>query len=903
MKRLATIVVAIALAASLHAAERLGLRQQVIQLKVQESLPMQILGATAAWAVDPNIVDVATWNSTVTLTARASGKTRVVVLTPAGEQTLDIVVDAPRVNAPRVATQNPKNASAEVRYSSADRSVQNNVTVRGEKTELNVRNVNYTSKEPNRSAVTVPSVSYRIFTRERELTLFDRAVESSPLTLDGAVLRGVHYVDDRWRVHAGVTAHAVYQSFLLPTDRETVLGVGYRTGALTSSVYVHPGEGALLSLLYDYAPRNGVAGRAELGIGRGIGAAAQLQIDGDRDRFRLDARYRSDELPSVRASGIDGLIADASWARTSRRGSYASLSASATDNTFTATADGAWRVNGQLALLGGASYGSFDRARSLTIPVGAQIDFSRGGLTALYRYARNSETNRGGHGFRLAARASLRRLGINAYLDRQEQAPTLSLIFREQPELALALEQLGITATTPADIARALREHDELIALGYIDGVTIDLAPVRTQVALELSYHGAGAARHQIRARLLRNRIEGVSAHTDTTIATLSYSRALGIHTDVFASYSYWRTERQGQDAQAEPFLEAGVRHRFDGLPSIGGSGAIRGVIFVDENLNGVSDGSGVADAEIELDGVQRTRSEADGSFAFRNVGAGSHRLTARVPQAPAAYFTTPSRVEASAGDTIEFGIAWTPARLQGRVTNDAGSGIAGVRVIVSRGATKHEGITASDGSYSIVAPPGEWTMSLLPDSIPSGYLLTGIDSRAVMLVRDQPRDENVTLRASRSISGRAAANAEIVLQPLGKRVKADTEGRFTLRSLPAGSFTIVAGNESRSVTLADAPTALTLDLAVAQPPIRVVESGERRDQMQWIVQIGAFRVRANALQVLQRARRSGVDATMTEGATLSVVRAGPFETRERANAAAEKLEGAGLEAVVQPLR
>jgi hypothetical protein len=907
VKRFAAIV-AIALAADTFAAERLGLRQQLYELNVREALPLQVFGATAAWAVDPSIVDVATWNGTVTLTARAAGKTRVVVLTPAGEQILEVSVSAPRTAAKVTQPDHRNNASAEVRYASADGSIQNNITVRREtakaSTEVQVRSVHYGSE------VTLPSVSYRIFTKQRELTFLDRAVESSPLTLDGAVLRGVHYLDEHWRIHAGVTTHAVYQSFLLPTDRETVLGVGYRTGALTSSLYLQPGQGAMLSLLYDYAPHDGISGRAELGIGRALGAAAELQVDRGRNRMRIDARYRPDELPSVRASGMSGLVADGSWSRSSAHGSYAAVALSATDRSFTATADSAWRVRETLSFLSGASYGTFENGRSknersgsvrsLTVPVGAQLDFSRGGLTALYRYARNSDSNRGGHGFRLAARASLRRLGINAYLDRQEQAPTLSLIFREQPELALALEQLGITATSPADIARALRENDELIALGYINGVTIDLAPVRTQAALELSFLGASAARHQIRARLLRNRIESVAAHVDTTIATLSYARALTAATDVFASYSYWRTERNGQDAQVQPFLEAGVRHRFDGLPSSAGGGAIRGTVFIDEDLDGISDGAGVANAEIELDGMQRTQTDAEGAFVFRGVGRGSHRVTARIPSG---YFTTPSRVEASPGETIRFGIAWTPARLQGRITNDAGTGIAGVRIVVSRGATKHEGVTANDGSYSIVAPPGAWTMSLLADTVPAGYALGGLEARDVTLIRDQPRDEHVTVRANRSINGRAPANAEVVVQPLGKRVRADGQGRFTIRSLPAGELTLIAAAESRTVTLPPGPAALTVDLSAPAPEIRIVEAGERRDTMKWIVQIGAFRVRANALDVLQRARRTGVDAKLTEGPALSIVRAGPFATQQSAAEAAQRLEGAGLDAVVQPQR
>ncbi|MEA2491802.1 MAG: hypothetical protein QOH21_3594, partial [Acidobacteriota bacterium] len=326
MSRTRAILVALlVLGLPISATERLGLRSQVLQVTPRQSLTMQVLGATAAWAIDPNIVQVATWNGVVTVTGRAAGTTRIVILTAAGEQTLEVVVAAP-ASAVQATTPGRRNdAQAEVRYSSGDRSIQNTVTVRKESaartTELHVRNVNYGSGAPGeRASVTVPAVSYTIVTPKRELTLFDRTVDHSPLTLSGTTLRGVHYLDDHWRLHAGVTAYAAYQSFLLPTERETVLGAGYRIGSFTPSVFVYPGQGAMLSLLYDYAPAEGIVGRAEVGVGHGVGGAVQLAVDRGRDRARLDVRYRPESLPSVKATQMSGLLADGSWSRSTARG-------------------------------------------------------------------------------------------------------------------------------------------------------------------------------------------------------------------------------------------------------------------------------------------------------------------------------------------------------------------------------------------------------------------------------------------------------------------------------------------------------------------------------------------------------------------------------------------------------
>ena len=81
------------------------------------------------------------------------------------------------------------------------------------------------------------------------------------------------------------------------------------------------------------------------------------------------------------------------------------------------------------------------------------------------------------------------------------------------------------------------------------------------------------------------------------------YSRRLSASTDLFAGYTYWRTERRGEEPRKTPYVEVGLRQRFDGLPAIPGlGGSISGVVFAaDENLDGVDDGTPVT-AEVELD-------------------------------------------------------------------------------------------------------------------------------------------------------------------------------------------------------------------------------------------------------------------------------------------------------------
>ena len=796
-----------------------------LQIGFHESATFRVMGATAAYAVDANVADATVANGDVIVYGKSAGRTQLVVVSITGETMFDVVVAPQAIVAS--SSKQLTDGRVETRYDSVGQQVHNSVDVARvdgqRRTEAHLETARYGDYAGQRTSVTLPSISYRMFTPGREITLFDRFVSESPLTIDGTTVRGFHFIDDRWRIHAGTTAYAAYQSFLLPAQRENVAGAGYAlplnaTSRLTPSLYVLH-NGTVASLLYDYAVGERLVARGELGVSRGVAAAAQLTMLRERDQLRVDLRFRPDNFPTATLGEQRGFSADSSYTKTFGRGSTADAAFSANRFDFpgfaqrsvTASTNVRLRTTDTLSLLGGMSYGQFGEARTITVPLGVQADWQHVGLTAIGRWAQSSATNRGGPGFRLGARTSAGHFFATTYFDYQHQAATLELIYREQPDLAFALAQLGITATSPADIARALRENSTLAALGYIDGVTVNLTPLRIQSGVEMAWLGSGAARPQLRARLLFNRNESVAMRTDTIIATLTGSRRLTDATDVFAAYSWWKTQRRGSEAIVQPLLEAGVRHRFDGIPSwVPSYGGISGSVFLDENLDGVSDGRGVADAEVELDGKERTRTARDGSFAFKSVGRGAHRVVARVPSEHDAFFTTPSRVEAEAGESVKFGVAFTPARLFGRVVGDTGDGIAGVTFALLRGTTRVEAQSDSSGAFAMSGAPGEWTLALDVASIPPGYTTDGQLERSVVLERGIPRSTSLMLHASRSISGIAPAGVrEIIVEPLGLHVPVGADGRFSIRSLPAGELTLRAGSIVRHLTLPAAPISI----------------------------------------------------------------------------------------------
>jgi len=227
------------------------------------------------------------------------------------------------------------------------------------------------------------------------------------------------------------------------------------------------------------------------------------------------------------------------------------------------------------------------------------------------------------------------------------------------------------------------------------------------------------------------------------------------------------------------------------------------------------------------------------------------------------------------------------------------------VRLLLARGSLQLIATTESDGQYSVAAAPGEWQVSILTDSVPAGHSLSGTEARAVQLERAQPRSVDYTLRAHRSVAGAGApANAEIEVRSLGRTTRADEQGRFSIRSLPPGEVTVIAGGVEHRVVIPAGPATITLDvaprIAAATPEVRTEVRGERRDTMRgYVVALGAFRVHANAVETAARARKHGVVATLDGSGALTIVRSGPYRSHGEATTAAGKLTAAGIEAVV----
>src|ERR1700704_1112232 len=69
--------------------------QSPLSVAYQKTIQLPVAGATAAYSLDSNIADATAANGMVEVRGKAPGSTNIVVVTPAGAQTLAVTVPMP----------------------------------------------------------------------------------------------------------------------------------------------------------------------------------------------------------------------------------------------------------------------------------------------------------------------------------------------------------------------------------------------------------------------------------------------------------------------------------------------------------------------------------------------------------------------------------------------------------------------------------------------------------------------------------------------------------------------------------------------------------------------------------------------------------------------------------------
>ena len=916
---------------------------------VQETATIEIAGATAAYTTNPLIADVTTTGAgRLTIAGHTSGTTQLMVITAGGTQSFLITVAAPSLPSAYRPEAGAPLSRYDGLYSSGNGRLQNALdffTNEGtRRSEFHLLHIHYLRAASDQASDAIAQIFYRVTTPSRELTLLDEMVDVSRMTISNTQVRGLHLRQGALELHGGYASSTMYDSFFLPVQRRWVGGAGYDIDL--GSIRWTPSVYGFFSQPAGTAARRGVVGaltaehregdtlfmRGDVGISRSLAAAGEIRYNSSRSQLRAFLSLKPIDFPNLGLSDVPGDHAELDWSRRSTDrlsitsyGTFDRFNLAALRQTIgVASLVFHYALTTRLAFLSGADTSEVrtptTSIRTIGLPLGVSYDASAFGLAASYRLLDNSTASRHGDELRLSGHAGRGGFTGDVWAERDRQAPTLDLIFSAEPGLELALLRLGISVRTPEDVARALRDNAALIDLGFITGVNVDLAPRRLQAGFNLGWLGSGQRSDHLRLLAVYGRDELISATHDNLIASLIYSRRVLAATDLYGSYSWWRTTLSMRQ-QSGTSVEIGLRQQFAGLPRfLRGSGTIEGFAFLDPEMRGVRGQSTepLADITVTLDGSRTEHTDRKGAYAFHHVPPGPHRIAAQLPASPRAFFTTPSHSETKASAHIDFGLVWAAARIDGRVISDAGTGISGA--VLSAAAQNGAPIsTTSDteGRFVFAVPPGTFRVGLTAESLPPGYTAVGQREQNVTVEPDQPKSMSFEVRALRSVAGRATGASEVQIESLGKTAPVDTQGNFVFRSMPSGTFTITGRSGgrtvSRTVTLPAEPTTMR-DVVLGTPspevakeassPVRIAPSVQHHDT--FIVQAGAFGSPENAAAARQRIERlaifiglMGGHAEITRRGSLDLVTVGPFASREEAEAEVASLKAADIEAII----
>ena len=860
------LIAAVACVASDAAAQA----TQSVTLEYEQVATRVVPGATAAVSLDASRVGASVHDGLLTVIGHAPGSTNVVVVS--GDETVTLRVDVgepPVTVLPGMRFSNVRSGGSgyyEAAYGSDPGMLHGRLFFSrrdGERSaELTLGGAAPLGDDIG-SPFSIPQASLTLRSPGRELTLLDRTISNSPLTVSHANVRGIYVREGPWQVNAGYSFFSTFEHLLLPTDREVVGGVAYHRAltshsSLTPNLFYFDGpiesrRGALGTLLYELRTPSDLRVAAELAGSRSLGAALELDSDRPNRRAWVKMRLAPSDLPSLTTDQQAGLQLEGGWLRqgdqstlhttfSSRRYSQGSFDQGST----VASLEMQRRVTPHWAIHGGSGVSIFEstspatsKISNLTLPLGASFSQAHAGAGVDYQFSRETERDLGGHLFRVNLNGAVGNFRLSGFGERQTQAPTARQIFTDIPWLQPMLDRLGLAASTPQQLADLLRTNAELSAYGYANSIQLDITPVRSRLGATLAWSGTTAQRPQFSLSTLFNRDAAIDGTSSGAVHSMSYSQKLDAATEMFFTWSTLCHDHSISSA-CQPVMFASLRRALNNGPGFLAprGGHIDGVVFKDDRAWGVyaADLPPLADVDVILDNQQHTRTDALGRFRFDDVPYGRHRVEARYTSRQPTYFTTPSPAEVDTGSSVHFGVAPSRSSLRGAVLADAGAGINGVLVEAVNGEHRTTARTADDGTFVMEGlAPGDYDVSIDAASVPAGYPLDRVAAQRVRVEETEPGRTRFVLQPYRSVAGRARvfdsthgqyvalSGATVQLLPSGQTSVTDSQGRYAFRNLPAGRYTIVAKEDGRessaAVNLAEGP-AIVKDVELTVVPV-----------------------------------------------------------------------------------
>ncbi len=852
----------------------------------QKRVVINVGGATAAYSLDSNIADATAANGVVEIVGKAPGSTNVVVVTAAGVQTLAVTVPVPPPVVlpgfdPPEHQGTGETGTYEFRYNSDPAQITNSLDLKRTQgqsfTRMQVVNANLFSSGGSASIVGFPFLAYEISRPDRDIVFLDKNLANSPLTVDGFLLRGLHFREGPWQFHGGFTSIATFQGLFLTTDREYTAGVSRLfhlddANSLEANAYYFQNpdsqraiatNGPVGSLVYRLKLTDKGNFLAELGVSHGIGFALRGTYDDKRSHITGNFRTQGRSFASLAVNNQHGTFADLNASRKLNERLYASLDLNQTNynlptlsqNTFTASSVVSFKINRVFSVNGGGAYARFQSKVPVGSPIStvnlpAGVDYSSRHFGTGFQYQRtiNIEGGGGGNDYAVNGRVSARNFQLSGFFRHDVQVPTLAAIFSQVPGLQDALDRAGIVASTPEQLAELLRTSAVLQLLGFTNALTVNLAPARNDLSASLSWTSQNRNRRKVDLNYFNSNTQLLQGNFILSTATLSYSQRLKSTNDIVASAALVRTTNNGATA-THPLFSVSLQHRFFTVPSLllpGRHGLIQGHAFRDDDSAGRYNDQllPVSGLEVRLDDGRTTRTDSAGYYAFHHVSFGVHRVEALMHSDEPFFYTTDSPATADMNSTVDFGINFAKGQIFGFLLNDAGTGISGVTVELKSEKITRRVQTLATGKFSFAGlSPGEYTIATLADSYPPGYSLQDLSRQSLTVAPGKPASAQFAVKALRSIAGRVTMYDKGVLQnvpvsgttvrlkELQLETKTGANGAYIFRNLAAGTYTVAIEHEGREI-------ARTVVLTPAPANIRGIDlnagtNGETKEDLQ----------------------------------------------------------------------
>ncbi len=825
----------------------LGPEAAVAEVLAGRSTQIRVPGATAALAVDSDLLDASADQGVVSVSGRTPGRAEVLVVTPEGIKNMYVLVRSappayPPGFMPIASAVGDSSGSYEFRFASDRTQIQNRFDFTSTKTDRTTQfhliNVDFLDGIDNAGHVNLPSGFYRITTPRWNFTLLDQNVTNSPLTVNNSIVRGIHLGVGHWTVHAGYSPLATFYDVLIPTEREAAFGLSHSfrlspNSELQQNAYYFPTPsqsftagrpGTIASLEYRLRRPRGLELSGEAAFSHGLGLAGEMQWSDPKNFLHASFRQKPRDFASLSIGNLPGSLTELSWSRTLAPALVSNLNVSDSrillpggqQTNLNSTLNLQYKISRHWTVSTGGAHADFSQSfgntkssvSSLSLPEQINFDRRHFGAGFQYQFAKTSGSLSPGQNLRGTARFGWGGLHLSGFVERQMQALTVNSLYSQIPSLQIELQRLGLTAIDPTQLAALLQDNAFLLALGLSQQAKLNLVPMRLQTGASLNWTSHGARPQRLNLDFIRNNDHMVQGKASNWIQSGSYTLPLTAANELSVSYSWFHYSALGR-AQYSPQVEIGLRHNFSSLPAFlapGGHDSITGVVYVDEKMGGLYDPHmrTLAAVEVTLDGWNRTWTDQNGCYVFSRVAKGSHTVEAHFRSQKPFWFTTPSVVRTPVNQSVDFGITFAASTLVGYVRNDAGLGLPDTEIEISGPGGKLVSHSDADGRFAASGlSPGEYELIVDANSVPPGHKLDELQPIRRRLEAGIPESVEFRIHAMRTVFGRVSnydpgsgqyrplAGTTVEIPELSLQATTDRLGKFVFRGLPSGSYTL----------------------------------------------------------------------------------------------------------------